>query len=276
MSKSICASAWIVLLGCVGPLSAQVAWEARHGLTADAFQRVFDDLVGKGYRLTNVSGYEVDGVDYYAAIFEKRTGGAWIARFGVTKSQAQNVVDEFAKQNYSPYRVSSFSLRGERRFNLIMEKGRPEAWVMGGNTLAQHQQDLQEGRRKGLHLVQLNVFVLEGEVFFGGLWEKSPSRPQVVRHGLTAAQYQQTYDEMARTGYRLMVVSGYPAGNAELYAALWEKTGGPPFAARHGMTAQQYQNALDELSRKGYRPVHVSGYTVAGDVRYAAIFHKGN
>jgi len=35
------------------------AWEARHGLTSDQYQQTFNQLVGQGYRLVDVSGYEV-------------------------------------------------------------------------------------------------------------------------------------------------------------------------------------------------------------------------
>ena len=33
-------------------------WEARHGLNAAAYQQTFDKLVGQGYRLVDVSGYD--------------------------------------------------------------------------------------------------------------------------------------------------------------------------------------------------------------------------
>jgi hypothetical protein len=39
-------------------------WQARHGLTSAAYQRVFDELVAQGFRPTQVSGY---GDGFYAA-----------------------------------------------------------------------------------------------------------------------------------------------------------------------------------------------------------------
>jgi hypothetical protein len=58
------------------------------------------------------------------------------------------------------------------------------------------------------------------------------------------------------------------------YAAIWEQRAGPPQQARHGLTPQQYQQTFTQLVGQGYRLVTVSGYAVAGEVRYAAIWEQ--
>ena len=40
-------------------------------MAAAEFQRVSEDLKGQGYRLTDLSGYDIGGQDRYAAIWEK-------------------------------------------------------------------------------------------------------------------------------------------------------------------------------------------------------------
>ena len=47
-----------------------------------------------------------------------------------------------------------------------------------------------------------------------------------ARHGLTPEQYQSTFDDLSKQGYRLKTVSGYVSGG-ERYAALWVKEPGP-------------------------------------------------
>jgi hypothetical protein len=46
------------------------SWVARHGLNSAQYQTAFDTYVNQGYDLMHISGYEVNGVDYYAAIWE--------------------------------------------------------------------------------------------------------------------------------------------------------------------------------------------------------------
>ena len=69
-------------------------------------------------------------------------------------------------------------------------------------------------------------------------------------------------------------MSGYTVGGQDLYAAIWQQDGGPSFAARHGMTSAGYQQAFDQLVGQGFRLTCVSGYTVGGQERFAAIWEQ--
>ena len=91
---------------------------------------------------------------------------------------------------------------------------------------------------------------------------------------MTSGEYQRTFDQLLQQGYRLVRVSGYEFGDEALYAAIWSQSEGPAFEARHGMTSNGYQSVFNDLSSKGYRLTWVSGYTVGGQPRYAAIFEK--
>jgi hypothetical protein len=197
------------------------AWQARHGLTAAQYQQTFDELVNQGYRLTHVSGYTVDGQDRYAAIWVQADGPAWQARHGLSAQQYQQTFDELLGQGFRPVHVSGYTVDGQDRYAAI--------WVADG-------------------------------------------APFQARHGLTAQQYQQTFDELVNQGFRLTHVSGYTVDGQDRYAALWEPGPGPAWQARHGLTAAQYQQTFDQLLAQGFRPVHVSGYTVNGEDRYAALF----
>ncbi|TIP84080.1 MAG: hypothetical protein E5X58_36675 [Mesorhizobium sp.] len=77
---------------------------------------------------------------------------------------------------------------------------------------------------------------------------------------MTTAQYQQQFNELAAQGYRVVKVSGWRAGNEPRFAAIWEKTDGPAWQARHQMLADGYQEEFDRLLRDGYRLRDVSGY----------------
>lgn len=98
----------------------------------------------------------------------------------------------------------------------------------------------------------------------------------VARHGLTAANYQDAFDEFSGKGYRLVSVSGYDDGRGQArYAAVWKKQAGPAWAARHGLTAEQYQAAFNSFNQQGYRLTFVNGYAIGNEARYAAIWSKG-
>ena len=97
----------------------------------------------------------------------------------------------------------------------------------------------------------------------------------VARHGLTPAQYQSAFEEFTGKGFRLVSVSGYDGGRGQArYAAVWKKQAGPAWAARHGLSAEQYQAAFNSFNQQGYRLTYVNGYAVGNSAQYAAIWTK--
>ncbi len=116
-------------------------WQARHGLTADAYQRAFDELAGQGYRLVDVSGYGSNGQDRYAAIWEQSPGPAWQARHGLTADAYQRTFDELAAQGYRLRRVSGYEVNGQDRYAAIWEQAPGGLWeARHGMSPGTHQQ----------------------------------------------------------------------------------------------------------------------------------------
>ena len=93
-------------------------------------------------------------------------------------------------------------------------------------------------------------------------------------HLLTPQQYQKKYDDYKKKGYRLTHVDGFNVGHKIYYAASWAKSKGPQIAARHGMTASQYQAKYDEFKKKGYRLALIDGVKNGTKASYTAIWKK--
>ncbi len=113
-------------------------------------------------------------------------------------------------------------------------------------------------------------------IYLDNIAPEIPIGGWIARHGLTAAHYQEAFnDYVGNHGMQLMDVSGY-AGATTLYAALWVKTASPPaWQARHGLTAADYQNTFNQLTAQGYHPVLVNGYATGAGPRFACIFQQG-
>jgi hypothetical protein len=109
---------------------------------------------------------------------------------------------------------------------------------------------------------------------YAAIWEKKGGPEWAARHGLSSADYQKAFDDFTKQGFRLVHVSGYNAGGSAHFAAIFEKSGGPAWVARHNMSAADYQKAFDDFAKQGYRLKEVSGYNVGGQDNYAAIWEK--
>ena len=109
---------------------------------------------------------------------------------------------------------------------------------------------------------------------FSAVWVRCDGPVFQARHGLSAADYQATFDSLVAQGFRLTSISGYAETGQARYAAIWEQRPGPDWQARHGLSRQQYQQAFDEMAAQGYVLAQVSGYRVGVDVQFAARWEK--
>lgn len=157
----------------------------------------------------------------------------------------------------------------------VWERTGGPAWAARhGMTSAAYQKAFDEFTRQGYRLRTVSGCGLNGSDFYAAEWEKADGPPWAARHGMTSADYQRAFDQFMQQGYRLRCVSGYAVGGRDLYAALWEKTGGPAWGARHGMDSAAYQKAFDEFTRRGFRPRWVSTYALGGRDLYAAVWEQ--
>jgi hypothetical protein len=163
----------------------------------------------------------------------------------------------------------------DERFAAIWSKAGTGEWVARhGLTSDQYQQEFDKLSGQGMRLVVVDGYEADGVAHYAAIWNKTSSPPWEARHGLTSAQYQAEFDRLIGQGFRLVWVNGYSVGGQDRYAAIWEKSPGPAFVARHGLTGAQYQAEFDKHIAEGFRLVLVSGYAVGNEARYAAIWQK--
>lgn len=197
----------------------------------------------------------------------------WAARHGLTAAEYQAEFARLAGQGYRLVDVSGYEAGGQARYAGIWERSGGPPWqARHGLTAAQYQAEFDALVRQGYRPVHLCGYTVGGQDTYAGIWEQSSGVAWEARHRLTSAQYQALFNSLTGQGYRPVCVSGYEVGGQETYAAIFEKSGGPAWEARHGLTGDQYQAAFDQLAARGFRLARVNGYPIAGQARYAAIW----
>ena len=200
------------------------AWVTRHGLTPEQYQGMFDELVPQGFRPVVVNGAGVGGQVRYAAIFENGPAPAWVARHGLTRQQYQAAFDQLVAQGFRPRFVDGTAVGDQILYSAVFEKRNGSPWVARhGLTARQYQGAFDELVGQGFRPVWVSGAAIGSDVFYAAVFDKRPGPAFVARHGLTAAQYQATFDTLLQQGFRPTVVSTAGAGGQLSYAAVWEK-----------------------------------------------------
>jgi len=128
---------------------------------------------------------------------------------------------------------------------------------------------------QGMELICISGYEDGGEARYAAIWAKTASPANfTARHGLTSAQHQQLFTDLPGQGYFPVLVNGYSVNGEDFYASIWHSGGAGEWAARHGLSAADYQRQFDELTSQGFVPVWVSGYGNGDEARYAAVFQK--
>ena len=89
---------------------------------------------------------------------------------------------------------------------------------------------------------------------------------------MTATRYRKEFDRRVKNGYRLAYVSAYNVGGTDHYAAIWHRTSGPTWLARHKMTEILFESEFTKHHQEGHRLKSVSGNSVGSTTRYTAIW----
>jgi hypothetical protein len=236
-------------------------WEARHGLTAEQYQSTFDQFRRDGYRPLQVCGYSQGFGARYAAIWSLIDGPAWEARHGLSAADYQDTFNSLVARGYRLTNISGYAINGGARYAAIWEQSAGPEWqARHGMTAQQYQETFEQLLSDGFRPLQVCGYRVNAEVLFAAIWERRDGPPWEARHGLTAAEYQNTFDDLVAQGYRLIWVNGYSASGKARYAAIWEQSADAGWQARHGLDGVQYQKSFDDLVNQGYAPVQVCGY----------------
>jgi hypothetical protein len=126
----------------------------------------------------------------------------------------------------------------------------------------------------GMQLVDVSGYGTATPLY-AALWLKTASAPLwQARHGLTAVEYQTTFNQLTGEGYHPVLVNGYTTAAGPRFACIFQQGPTGPWVARHGLTAAQYQTAFNDFTSQGYVLDWVSGYFDGAQDLYAAIWSK--
>jgi hypothetical protein len=193
----------------------------------------------------------------------------------MTSGDYQAKFNQYVGEGYRLREVNGYGANGQPHYAAIFEKSGGPAWIARhGMSSSVYQAEFNDRVKEGYRLVEVSGYTINGEPHYAAIFDKSAGAAWVARHGMSSSQYQQEFTKRVSEGYRLRQVCGYAVGNEAQYAAIFDKSAGPAWIARHDMDSAAYQAEFNARVKEGYRLRQISGYAVGNEARYAAIFDK--
>ena len=104
----------------------------------------------------------------------------------------------------------------------------------------------------------------------------SPAADFRAVHGVNNKGFQKWFNETANAGYRVTFLQGYQHEGTTLFAAVAIKDGNNhPFEVRNDISDATLKRFTDEFTGLGYRVSCLTGYYVDDQLRFAAVWTKG-
>jgi len=219
------------------------------------------------------SGNIVAFYPLYASIWSSQSGPGFQARHGLDAGDHQQLFTDLPQQGLCPVQVSGYDVNGTTLFSSIWEERTGPHWLARhGLSWDEHQALFNELPEQGYRLVDVSGYAVGNEDRYASIWQQAPGPDWQATHGLNSADHQQKFTDLSNDGFRQVHVSGYNVGGDALFAAIYEKRGGPPGFAVHNATAAHWDQLFERNSR--HRPVKVSGYSSGGRDFYAGIWEQ--
>ena len=245
-------------------------FRAYHGVSAAVHQTSFEKLSGLGYRMISLSVYGDPRDARYAAVWVLRSGPAWVAAHGVDAAGYQTFFNTHTAQGYAPVLVSATGGSASAVFAATFEQGVDGPWVarheMTSGLPAQagtFQYQNRAAAEARLALRSVAIYGTASDRRYAAVWQANPNYVKWHVHPAdTAAGYQTMFDaETQLPGYRL---AGYRPAYVALssdqnYCSVFKDDVVGACAARHGLTAAEFQKELDIQSAQGFYPICAQG-----------------
>ncbi|MFL6656740.1 MAG: serine hydrolase [Massilia sp.] len=257
-------------------MTTTTAW---HGKTFDEHVHLRDSAAKDGYRFLSLSIHGTSASPHYSAVMIKRP--VVVAQRDwplMTADQFQKTFDEQAKQGFGPVLIAATGSAGDPRFAAVFQMQSPIALTRfglrsGADTDLESIQGMnKKAKADKLILASLAIYGDAATPRYAAVWLPNTAKTVWNADGVneTADQYQARFNAQAAGWCRPVQV----ATNGGHYFSLFAHNEIGPWVARHGMTADGYQNEFNTWTAKGYFPLSVQGGGSGTDTRYTAVFAK--
>jgi CubicO group peptidase (beta-lactamase class C family) len=249
---------------------------AYHGLTADEHQARVDLLAPQGYRPVSLSVSGDPGDARYAAIWFLRDGPEWSAFHGFSAAQYQQRFDALVASGFVPIQVTATGSDSSAIFAAVFSKENVGQWFArhgltwdsnagAGSINFENQRAFDSG----FIPICLTAYGAADAPRFAGVWVQN-SKPTPWSWWWTdPVIYQNYFTALLHAKTRLASISVAPS---QWILSVFRDESIGEWWARHGMTADAYQNEFDQRKAQGLEPLIVQAGGTGTGTRYASLF----
>jgi CubicO group peptidase (beta-lactamase class C family) len=246
------------------------------GLTMSQYVSMSTSNAAQGYRPISLDANGPTNSPNIAAVWINDGFTNWTTVLGVTHADYSNQVAVLSGQGYRTLCIDAYGDYPNERYVAVWVKDAEVAagWAqVFGLTESDYVAAINSyWNNYGYRPVWTAANTTNGTARYSGAWVKAaPGYGWSLYIDMTASNLNDRMTNFLATwGMRPLCISGYnPFGLAQ-FAACWVFAEQPVWTWTNELNAADFQAAASDLTSKGYRPISINEYGLAGDSRYAS------
>lgn len=195
---------------------------------------------------------------------------AWFAKDTMDETTYRMTNHAYRMRGWRLKRVSVFKTgRGPCFSGVWQLAGGPEWHTRHGMSQSGFDAANRDYAGRGFRLVHLDA-----RSHYAAVWERGDASTQQMFSSLSIADYDAKSAELVGQGYRPLRLSLRAEDGAARLAAIFEKTDGAEWQARHSMSAADLRRAVFQANAHGLRMIDATGHIVGGKPVFAGVWEK--
>lgn len=148
-----------------------LSWASRHDLTSAQYQTTVQNFAAQGLKVKHVSGYVVNGVEYFAATWEPANGKSWVARHNLNATDFQAAANQYASQGFELKMMSGYNKAGIDYYAGVWETASNPHWsARSGLTGINYQNEFDNHYYQGYKPQFVSAFASGSIARFNGIF----------------------------------------------------------------------------------------------------------
>jgi len=213
----------------------------------------------------------VDSALIYSSAWLYDPDTVYIVKHNQPPSECQQTFDELTTQGYRLLSIDSHVINDIPYYATIYVYDPDTGFmVKNGQTTSACKQSFDELTTQGYRLLSVDSHVINNTPYYATIYMYDPDTAFLATNGQTFNQYQQTCDEFADQGYRLISIDTHVINDIPYYASAWVHDPDTTFWLTYKHNASECQQTFDELTAQGYRLLSIDSSTINGTTYYAS------
>ena len=246
-------------------------WSSRRDMTHDEFNKRWEDLRKKGYRLIDQEAYRIGNKNRYAGIWvENKEKLKWGSSRNLSSKAFSKKFKEYDEKGYRIVDIEAYKQGNSMKYAGIWVKNDAKlGWSMRRNMSAsEYGKRFKDMSDKGYRVADIESYRDGSKQKYSAIWVKNKNKRRWAAYrDMDGTGFSNRWRGLKDEGYRLVDFEAYKGKGGTRYAGVWRQNG--------SKLSWPHKSAVDKAARDYRKDNGIPGISVAVTENGKIVYSRG-